>query len=153
MYNFNLEELEKKEKRIILITDAAYNDLNSDLFNLFRQCVEERGISVTIMSISSESNLALADKVCNFKGCNYFPICKSSDLDLYLVKNFKYIFFPVYYDTKLTIKSDNAQISKCIGGGNEICDEFEIKIMNQHQVYPMKLHLIYDQFFLLIYYK
>ena len=125
MNNFNLEELAIKEKRIILITDAAYNDLNDNLFYLFRQCVEERGISITIMCISSESNLALADKVCNFKGCNYFPICKSSDLDLYLVKNFKYIFFPVCYDTKLIIKSDNAQISKCIGGGNEIFDEFE----------------------------
>jgi len=127
MNNFNLEEQTKKEKRIILITDAAYSDLNDDLFNLFRQCVEEKGISVTIMCISSESNLALADKVCNFKGCNYFPICKSSDLDLYLVKNFNYIFFPICYDTKLTIKSDNAQIYKCIGGGNEIFDEFENK--------------------------
>ena len=125
MNNFNFEEQTTKEKRIILITDAAYNDLNDNLFNLFRQCVEEKHISVTIMCISSESNLALADKVCNFKGCNYFPICKSSDLDLYLVKNFKYIFFPICYDTKLTIKSENAQISKCFGGGNEIIDEYE----------------------------
>ena len=91
MNNFNFEEQTTKEKRIILITDAAYNDLNDNLFNLFRQCVEEKGISVTIMCISSESNLSLADKVCNFKGCNYFPICKSSDLDFFLVKNFKYI--------------------------------------------------------------
>jgi hypothetical protein len=125
MKNFNFEEQITKEKRIILITDAAYNDLNDNLFNLFRQCVEERGIPITIMCISSESNLSLADKVCNFKGCNYFPICKSSDLDLYLVKNFKYIFFPICYDTKLTIKSENAQISKCFGGGNEIIDEYE----------------------------
>ena len=125
MNNFNFEELTTKEKRIILITDAAYNDLNDNLFNLFRQCVEEKGISVTIMCISSESNLSLADKVCNFKGCNYFPICKSSDLDFFLVKNFKYIFFPICYDTKLTIKSENAQISKCFGGGNEIIDEYE----------------------------
>ena len=125
MNNFNFEEQTTKERRIILITDAAYNDLNDNLFNLFRQCVEEKHISVTIMCISSESNLALADKVCNFKGCNYFPICKSSDLDLYLVKNFKYIFFPICYDTKLTIKSENAQISKCFGGGNEIIDEYE----------------------------
>ena len=125
MNHFNLEEQAVKEKRIILITDAAYNDLNDNLFNLFRQCVEEKGIPITIMCISSESNLSLADKVCNFKGCNYFPICKSSDLDLYLVQNFKYIFFPICYDTKLTIKSENAQISKCIGGGNEILDEYE----------------------------
>ena len=125
MNHFNLEEKTTKERRIILITDAAYDDLNDNLFNLFKQCVEEKDISITIMCISSESNLSLADKVCNFKGCNYFPICKSSDLDLYLVKNFKYIFFPICYDTKLTIKSENAQISKCIGGGNEIIDEYE----------------------------
>jgi len=125
MNNLNMENIEKKEKRIVMITDAVYKDSNDKLLNLFKQCVEEKGISITIMAISSESNLTLADKLSHFKGCNYFPICKSSDLETYLVKNFNYIFFPIAYETKLTIKSENAQIIKCIGGENEIFDEYE----------------------------
>lgn len=117
----------KKEKRIIIITDAVYKDKNNNLLNLVKNCVEKKDISITIMAISSESNLSLADKLCHFKNCNYFPICKSSELETYLVNNFKYIFFPVDYDTKLTIKSDDAQILKCLGGGNEIIDEYENK--------------------------
>ena len=125
MNNLNMENIEKKEKRIVMITDAVYKDSNDKLLNLFKQCVEEKGISITIMAISSESNLTLADKLSHFKGCNYFSICKSSDLETYLVKNFNYIFFPIAYETKLTIKSENAQIVKCIGGENEIFDEYE----------------------------
>jgi hypothetical protein len=75
------------------------------------------------MAISSESNLSLADKLCHLKGCNYFPITNSSDLETFLIKNFNYIFFPIAYDTKVTIKS-NAQILKCVGGGNDLFDEF-----------------------------
>jgi hypothetical protein len=124
MENFDMNNNEKKEKRIIMITDAAYTDVNDELFLLFKQCVEEEGISITIMAISSESNLILADKVSHFKGCNYFPIVKSSDLEDFLVNNFNYVFFPIAYDTTLKIKSDNAKIIKCIGGENEIVDEF-----------------------------
>ena len=78
------------------------------------------------MAISSESNLSLADKLSHFKGCNYFPIAKSSDLETFLVKNFKYIFFPIAYDTKLKIKS-NVQIMNCVGGDNNISDEYANK--------------------------
>jgi hypothetical protein len=78
------------------------------------------------MAISSESNLSLADKLCHFKGFNYFPITNSSDLETFLIKNFNYIFFPIAYDTKITIKS-NAQILKCVGGGNDLFDEFNNK--------------------------
>ena len=123
MNNLNMEYDNKKEKRIIMITDAYYSDTDGKLMNLFRQCVEEKGVSITIMAISSESNLNLADKLCHFKGCNYFPITNSSDLETFLVKNFNYIFFPIAFDTKLKIKS-NAQILKCVGGGNNLLDEF-----------------------------
>ena len=126
MNNLNMENIEKKEKRIVMITDAAYNDVNDYLLNLFRQCVEEKGVSITIMAISSESNLFLADKLSHFKGCNYFPIVKSSDLETFLVKNFKYIFFPIAYDTKIKIKS-NMQIIKCVGGDNSLSDEYDNK--------------------------
>ena len=123
MNNLNMENVEKKEKRIIMITDAAYNDVNNSLLNLFKQCVEEKGVSITIMAISSESNLSLADKLSHFKGCNYFPITKSSDLETFLVKNFNYIFFPIAYDTKIKINS-NVQILKCVGGENTMSDEY-----------------------------
>jgi uncharacterized protein YegL len=123
MNNLNMENVEKKEKRIIMITDAAYNDVNNSLLNLFKQCVEEKGVSITIMAISSESNLSLADKLSHFKGCNYFPITKSSDLETFLVKDFNYIFFPIAYDTKIKINS-NVQILKCVGGENTMSDEY-----------------------------
>ena len=123
MNNLNMENKEKKEKRIVMITDAAYNDVNDTLLNLFKQCVEEKGVSITIMAISSESNLSLADKLSHFKGCNYFPIVNSSDLENFLVKNFNYIFFPIAYETKIKIKS-NAQIINCVGGDNSISDEY-----------------------------
>ena len=123
MNNLNMENVEKKEKRIIMITDAAYKDVNNSLLNLFKQCVEEKGVSITIMAISSESNLSLADKLSHFKGCNYFPITKSSDLETFLVKDFNYIFFPISYDTKIKINS-NVQILKCVGGENTMSDEY-----------------------------
>jgi len=126
MNNLNNENIEKKEKRIVMITDANYNDKNNILLNLFKQCIEEKGISITLMAISSESNLSLADKLSHFKGCNYFPIAKSSDLETFLVKNFKYIFFPIAFDTKLKIKS-NVQIMNCVGGDNNISDEYANK--------------------------
>ena len=126
MNNLNMENIGNKEKRIIMITDAYYNDVNDDLLNLFKQCVEEKGVSITIMAISSESNLSLADKLSHFKGCNYFPITNSSDLENFLVNNFQYIFFPIAYDTKIKIKS-NVQIIKCIGGENSLIDEYNNK--------------------------
>ena len=126
MNNLDMENVEKKEKRIVMITDVDYTDIDNNLLNLFKECVEEKGVSITIIAISSESNLSLADKLSHFKGCNYFPITKTSDLETFFVKNFSYIFFPIAYDAKITIKS-NAQIIKCVGGENELYDEFANK--------------------------
>ena len=118
-----VENIEKREKRIVMITDANYNDRNDILLNLFKKCIEEKDVSITLMAISSESNLSLADKLSHFKGCNYFPITKSSDLETFLVKDFNYIFFPISYDTKIKINS-NVQILKCVGGENTMSDEY-----------------------------
>ena len=115
----------KIERRIIMITDVDYYDSNNELFNLFKKCVEEKGISITIIAISENSNLSLADKICHFKGCNYFSITKNSELESFMVKNFNYIFFPIAHNTKLTIKSENSNIIKCVGGDNELPDDFE----------------------------
>ena len=121
MDNINLNnETNTKKKRIVLITDAYYNDASDELFNLIKVNSEEMNIPCTIIAISSESNITLADKVCHFPGCNYFTVTKSSELEDYLVKNFNYIFFPIAYQTKMTVKSENAKIIKCIGDEKNI---------------------------------
>ena len=126
MDNINLNnETNTKKKRIVLITDAYYSDASDELFNLIKVNSEEMHIPCTIIAISSESNITLADKVCHFPGCNYFTVTKSSELEDYLVKNFNYIFFPIAYQTKITVKSENAKIIKCIGDENNILDELD----------------------------
>jgi len=122
-----LDNNENKEKRILMITDAVYDDINDELEKLFEECVKKKEIPITIMAISSEANLILAEKLSKFKGCNYFSICKSSDLENYLVKNFNYIFFPIAYDTKIIVKSENTKFLRCFGGENDLIDEFENK--------------------------
>jgi len=118
--NSNNDDNNAKKKRIVLITDAYYSDTRDELFNLIKVNSEEMNIPCTIIAISSESNITLADKVCHFPGCNYFTVTKSSELEDYLVKNFNYIFFPIAYQTKMTVKSENAKIIKCIGDEKNI---------------------------------
>ena len=120
--NFSNDEKDEpnKYRRILCITDAYYSDENNALYNLIKKCVEEKNISITFMAIGSESNLDLADKLCDFKGCNYFPITKTEELENYLTTNFKNIFFPVAHNTKITVncKNKDVKISKCIGASN-----------------------------------
>ena len=123
MDNFNTSD--DKDKRIIMITDVDYFDNNNELFNLFKKCVEEKGISITIIAISCNSNISLADEICHFKGCNFFTITKAEELETFLVKYFNYIFFPIAHETQLTVTSENSQIIKCIGGDNELPNELE----------------------------
>ena len=121
MENFSNEtDGPNKLRRILCITDAYYSDDNNALYNLIKKCVEEKNISITFMAIGSDSNLDLADKLCDFKGCNYFPITKSEELESYLSTNFKNIFFPMAHNTKITVlcKNNDAKISKCIGASN-----------------------------------
>ena len=126
MDNMNINnETNNKKKRIVLITDAYYEDTREELFNLIKYNSKEMHVPCTIIAISSESNITLADKVCHFPGCNYFTVTKSSELEDYLVKNFNYIFFPIAYQTKMTVKSENAKIIKCIGDENNILDELD----------------------------
>ena len=40
MNNLNMDNNVKKEKRIIMITDAAYEDIDDELLNLFKLCVD-----------------------------------------------------------------------------------------------------------------
>ena len=121
--NLNLDQNNNKKKRIVFITDAYYEDTSEELFNLIKHYAEELKVPCTIIAISSESNTILADKLCHFPGCNYFTVVKSSDLENYLVQNFQFIFFPIGYETKLTVTSENAKIIKCIGDDKNILDE------------------------------
>ena len=116
----NLDEFSNNAKRILCITDAIYDDKNDELYNLIKKCVEEKNISITFMAIGSDSNLSLADKLCDFKGCNYFPITNTEEIEKYLTTNFKNIFFPIANSTKIRIKCNNTNviITKCIGGSN-----------------------------------
>ena len=123
--NLNLDNPSANKKRLVFITDAYYEDTSEELFNFIKHTAEELKVPCTIIAISSDSNLALADKLCHFPGCNYFTVIKSNDLEDYLVNNFNYIFFPIAYETKLKIKSDNAKIIKCIGDQNTILDELD----------------------------
>ena len=124
MENFSIENNDSnKVRRILCITDAYYDDDSNNLYNLMKKCVEEKNISITFMTIGSDSNLSLADKLCEFKGCNYFSIAKTEELENFLVTNFKNIFFPVVHKAKLHVvcKNNNINIAKCIGySGPEI---------------------------------
>ena len=46
MDNININEKENKENRIIMITDVDYDDHNDNLLKLFKECVEEKNISI-----------------------------------------------------------------------------------------------------------
>ena len=73
-----LEHSEKKNRRIIIITDLWAHD--SDLSNfkkLFKKCVHENKIEITIIGISQDANSHLAEVVSYEKGCNYYNVLYS----------------------------------------------------------------------------
>ena len=112
----NIIESKNKNKRIILITDMLDNNPDINLSNLVKKCVNELNIYITIVSIGSESNTSLADYICKEKGCNYFNAVEDSDLEYFLVKNLRYITFPLSFDFRIEIeKNDNFNIEEIIG--------------------------------------
>jgi len=126
-----LLESTKKNKRIILITDLWAHDSDLKEFKeLFKKCVHEKNIEITIIGISQDANSHLAQIVAYEKGCNYYNVLNENDLERYLVKQFNYICFPYAYNLKINFKSDDLKIIECIGAGdkknednlNEICD-------------------------------
>jgi hypothetical protein len=136
----------KKNRRIILITDLWAHDSDLKEFKeLFKKCVHEKNIEITIIGISQDANSHLAQIVAYEKGCNYYNVLDESDLERYLVKQFNYICFPYAYNLKVNFKSNDLKIIKCIGAGdkknednlNEICDigsavPSELTIVNDH---------------------
>ena len=112
----NIIESKNKNKRIILITDMLDNNPDKNLSDLVKKCVNQLNIYITIVAIGSESNTSLADYICKEKGCNYFNAVEDSDLEYFLVKNFRYITFPLSFDFRIEIeKNDNFTIEDIIG--------------------------------------
>ena len=115
----NLKKSKKKNKRIILITDMAY-EKNDKLFDLYKKCTNELNIPITIIAISSDSNSELANALSIEKGCNYFTAQKDSDLENFLVKNFSFLCYPIAYNLSLEFNSNDMIIDKCFGSGYNI---------------------------------
>ena len=112
----NIIESKNKNKRIILITDMLDNNPDKNLSDLVKKCVNELNIYITIVAIGSESNTSLADYICKEKGCNYFNAIEDNDLEYFLVKNLRYITFPLSFDFRIEIeKNDNFTIEDIIG--------------------------------------
>jgi hypothetical protein len=115
-----LLESRKKNKRIILITDLwAHDDDLKQFKQLFKRCVHECDIEITIIGISQDANSHLAKIVAYEKGCNYYNVLDEKDLEKYLVKQFNYLCFPYSYNIKIKYNSDSLKIVKCIGAGEK----------------------------------
>ncbi len=138
-----LLESYKKHKRIIIITDlwAHDNDLK-DFQNLFKKCVNEKKIEVTIIGISQDANSHLAKIVSYERGCNYYNVLESNDLEKYLVKQFNYICFPYSYDIKINYKSQNLKVVETIGVGEKKIEGNDVKICDIGSAVPSELKSI-----------
>ena len=141
-----LLESTKKNKRIIIITDLWAHDNDLKQFKqLFKKCVHQNNIEITIIGISQDANSHLAEIVAYEKGCNYYNVLNDDDLEKYLVKQFNYICFPYAYNLKINYISNTLKIVDCIGAGDKknkrnitnICDigsaiPSDLKIINNN---------------------
>ena len=139
-----LEHSEKKNKRIIIITDLWAHDSDlSDFKKLFKKCVHENKIEITIIGISQDANSHLAEVVSYEKGCNYYNVLYSNDLEKYLVKQFNYICFPYSYNVKIKYNSTNLKVVKCLGVGDKKIEEGNnLDICEMGSAVPSELKLI-----------
>ena len=112
----NLKESKNKNKRIIIISDMNHKE-NDKLLEIYKKCVYEDNIPITIIAISNECNIKLTHDLSINKNCNYFIVYKNEDLEFYLVNIFKYICYPIAYDFFLEFESKNMIIEKCFGSG------------------------------------
>ena len=139
-----LEHSEKKNKRIIIITDLwAHDSELSNFKKLFKKCVHENKIEITIIGISQDANSHLAEVVSYEKGCNYYNVLYSNDLEKYLVKQFNYICFPYSYNVKIKYNSTNLKVVKCLGVGDKKIEEGNnLDICEMGSAVPSELKLI-----------
>ena len=139
-----LEHSEKKNKRIIIITDLWAHDSDlSDFKKLFKKCVHEDKIEITIIGISQDANCHLAEVVAYEEGCNYYNVLYSDDLEKYLVKQFNYICFPYSYNVKVKYNSTNLKVVECLGVGDKKIEEGNnLDICEMGSAVPSELKLI-----------
>ena len=144
-----LLESTKKSKRIILITDlwAHDNDLK-DFKELFHKCVYEDEIEVTIIGISQDANSHLAKVVSYEKGCNYYNVLESNDLEKYLVKQFNYLCFPYAYNINIKYQSNNLKVIETIGVGEKKIEGNNVKICDIGSAVPSELKMINGNYYM-----
>ena len=144
-----LLESTKKNKRIILITDLWAHDSDLKEFKeLFKKCVHEKNIEITIIGISQDANSHLAQIVAYEKGCNYYNVLNENDLERYLVKQFNYICFPYAYNLKINFKSDDLKIIECIGAGDKKNEDNLNEICDIGSAVPSELTIVNDNIFM-----
>ena len=111
-----LNDSTAKFKRVIIITDGWDN--RDDFMNMAKE-LNKKNILITILSIDSGSNSNMYSKFSELKGCNYYFILNEEDMEKYLIKQLNYICLPILYDMKLNFESDDAELIKVIGCGEE----------------------------------
>ena len=111
-----LDESTAKFKRVIIITDGWDN--KTTFMDLARK-LNEKNILITILSIDPFANSSIYDKLCELKGCNYYFILNERDMEKYLIHQFNYICFPILYDFKINYKSEDADLIRTIGCGQQ----------------------------------
>lgn len=147
-----LLESTKKNKRIIIITDLWAHDNDLKQFEeLFKKCVHEDQIEITIIGISQDANSHLAKIVAYEKGCNYYNVLDENDLEKYLVQQFNYLCFPYAYDIKIKYKSNSLKVAECIGAREkkikESNDNF-YDICDIGSAVPSELKIINDKIYM-----
>jgi hypothetical protein len=95
--------------------------------------LNEKNILITILSIDSSANTNLYDKLCELKGCNYYLILNERDIEKYFVHQLNYICFPILYDFKINFKSDDADLIRTIGCGQQNEKSKNINDLNQQE--------------------
>ena len=111
-----LLESKAKFKRVIIITDGWNN--NSYFMDLAR-AYNKKDILITVLSIDSSSNSSIYEKLSELKGCNYYFILNERDIEKYLIQQLNYICFPALYDMIIKYQSDDADLIRAIGCGQE----------------------------------
>ena len=144
-----LLESTKKSKRIILITDLWAHDSDlKDFKELFHKCVYEDEIEVTIIGISQDANSHLAKVVSYEKGCNYYNVLESNDLEKYLVRQFNYLCFPYAYNINIKYQSNNLKVIETIGVGDKKIEGNNVKICEIGSAVPSELKMINGNYYM-----
>jgi len=143
---------EKREKRIIFLTDMGDMSREEPFFDLVKKASSEN-IFLTIVGIGYNLNDSSALKISLNKGANYFSATKEEHLEEYLVAEFDYNFFPCCFNAFLNYSSECFELVKTYGTDykpekNRIKTEWNI---NNHNLYDIQFRRTVE--FLMLFYK